>query len=147
MKLKREKIANSNDQAELSQTYFETLNKLKEKIRSTQIKAMIKVNQELIQLYWEIGVAISEKQEKEAAEEKPKSEPEQREEKNTRTSARNKKKPDLFGHNIMVSEIKETAEATTTLPCCSRAKTRTEEGARSRKELEALPIFEEMTPS
>lgn len=65
MKLKREKIANSNDQAELSQTYFETLNKLKEKIRSTQIKAMIKVNQELIQLYWEIGVAISEKQEKE----------------------------------------------------------------------------------
>lgn len=65
MKLKREKIANSKDQAELSQTYFETLNKLKEKIRSTQIKAMIKVNQELIQLYWEIGVAISEKQEKE----------------------------------------------------------------------------------
>lgn len=65
MKLKREKIANSNDQAELSQAYFETLNKLKEKIRSTQIKAMIKVNQELIQLYWEIGVAISEKQEKE----------------------------------------------------------------------------------
>lgn len=65
MKLKREKIANSKDQAELSQTYFQTLNKLKEKIRSTQIKAMIKVNQELIQLYWEIGVAISEKQEKE----------------------------------------------------------------------------------
>lgn len=48
-----------------SRDYFETLNKLKEKIRSTQIKAMIKVNQELIQLYWEIGVAISEKQEKE----------------------------------------------------------------------------------
>lgn len=65
MKLKREKIASSKVQSELSQTYFETLNKLKEKIRSTQIKAMIKVNQELIQLYWEIGVAISEKQEKE----------------------------------------------------------------------------------
>ena len=55
----------SRDKGSFPDSYLETLNKLKEKIRSTQIKAALKVNQELIQLYWEIGVAISEKQEKE----------------------------------------------------------------------------------
>jgi len=55
----------SKDSELTSNGYLETLNKLKEKIRSTQIKAVVKVNQELIQLYWEIGIAISEKQEKE----------------------------------------------------------------------------------
>ncbi|MCB9092517.1 MAG: DUF1016 domain-containing protein [Halobacteriovoraceae bacterium] len=45
--------------------YLETLNQIKEKIRSTQLKAAVRVNQELIQLYWEIGVAVSEKQENE----------------------------------------------------------------------------------
>jgi predicted nuclease of restriction endonuclease-like (RecB) superfamily len=55
----------SKNSAPTSNGYLETLNKLKEKIRSTQIKAVVKVNQELIQLYWEIGIAISEKQEKE----------------------------------------------------------------------------------
>nr|WP_053225320.1 PDDEXK nuclease domain-containing protein [Simkania negevensis] len=49
----------------ISNGYLETLKKLKEKIQSSQIQAAVKVNQELIHLYWEIGIAISEKQEKE----------------------------------------------------------------------------------
>lgn len=51
--------------APTSNGYLETLNKLKEKIQSSQIKGAVKVNQELIHFYWEIGFAISEKQEKE----------------------------------------------------------------------------------
>jgi predicted nuclease of restriction endonuclease-like (RecB) superfamily len=36
---------------------------LKEKIRTSQIKAAIAVNQEMIELYWDIGKSIVEKQE------------------------------------------------------------------------------------
>lgn len=44
--------------------YEDFLNNLKTKIRSAQIKAALSVNRELIALYWEIGKAIAEKQEK-----------------------------------------------------------------------------------
>ena len=64
MKLKREKITNNNPE-ELSQAYLETLKEIKDKVQSSQIKAAVKVNQELIQLYWEIGTAISQKQKEE----------------------------------------------------------------------------------
>lgn len=45
--------------------YKALLEDLKHRIRSSQIKAIIKVNEELIKLYWEIGREISERQEKE----------------------------------------------------------------------------------
>ena len=41
------------------------LNEIKERILSSQIKAAVAVNQELIKLYWEIGRSIHLKQEKE----------------------------------------------------------------------------------
>ena len=65
MKLKQKAITNNNDQEEFSQAYIETLREIKDKVRSSQIKAAVKVNQELIQLYWEIGTAISQKQKQE----------------------------------------------------------------------------------
>lgn len=65
MKLKRKKIANNDYQEEFSQAYLETLKEIKEKVQSSQIKAAVKVNQELVQLYWEIGTAISQKQKQE----------------------------------------------------------------------------------
>ena len=46
-------------------TYIELLNTLKEKIRSSQIKASISVNTELIKLYWEIGLEIVQRQKEE----------------------------------------------------------------------------------
>jgi predicted nuclease of restriction endonuclease-like (RecB) superfamily len=45
--------------------YEELLKEVKAKVRSSQLKAAISVNKELIQLYWEIGRAIHVKQEKE----------------------------------------------------------------------------------
>ncbi len=45
--------------------YNEFLNELKEKIRNTQLKAAIAASRELINLYWELGKNIIEKQEKE----------------------------------------------------------------------------------
>ncbi len=42
--------------------YVKLLNKLKDKIRSSQLKASISVNIELIQLYWEMGIEILKKQ-------------------------------------------------------------------------------------
>lgn len=42
--------------------YVEFLNDLKEKIRSSQIKAAVSVNKELIKLYWEIGTSVHKKQ-------------------------------------------------------------------------------------
>ncbi|MEK7833937.1 MAG: DUF1016 N-terminal domain-containing protein, partial [Acidobacteriota bacterium] len=44
--------------------YEEFLSDLKQRIRSTQIKAAIAVNSELIALYWELGKRIVSKQEK-----------------------------------------------------------------------------------
>lgn len=45
--------------------YARFISSLKEKIRSSQIKAAVAVNRELIKLYWEIGEDIIEKQKKE----------------------------------------------------------------------------------
>ena len=42
--------------------YLELVNQLKDKIRSTQIKASIAVNSVLIEFYWELGKIINEKQ-------------------------------------------------------------------------------------
>jgi predicted nuclease of restriction endonuclease-like (RecB) superfamily len=41
--------------------YNQWLSELKEKIRTSRLKAALKVNAELLQLYWELGRAISEK--------------------------------------------------------------------------------------
>ncbi len=45
-----------------SQEYKKWLSKLKSKIKSSQIKAALSVNSELIKLYWEIGKMIVDKQ-------------------------------------------------------------------------------------
>ncbi len=47
-----------------NEEYFEWVNELKNLIQKTQIKASIMVNQELLNLYWNIGKSISEKVEK-----------------------------------------------------------------------------------
>ena len=65
MKLKQDKIANNSAPPELSQAYLETLKEIKDKVQTSQIKAAVKVNQELVQLYWEIGTVISQRQKKE----------------------------------------------------------------------------------
>ncbi len=44
--------------------YISTLDSLKKHIRECQSKAAISVNRELIKLYWDIGMTISEKQQK-----------------------------------------------------------------------------------
>lgn len=46
-------------------TYASFLEQLKERVRQSQLKAAIAVNTELINLYWDIGKAIVEKQEEE----------------------------------------------------------------------------------
>lgn len=45
--------------------YREFLNELKEKIRNAQLKAAISASRELIQLYWDLGKDIVEKQQNE----------------------------------------------------------------------------------
>ncbi|MDX8430538.1 MAG: PDDEXK nuclease domain-containing protein [Candidatus Algichlamydia australiensis] len=45
--------------------YKQLLQEIKQKVRSSQIKAALSVNRELIQLYWEIGSALSQKQKEE----------------------------------------------------------------------------------
>ena len=45
--------------------YRDILNELNEKIRNAQLKAAITASRELINLYWELGKDIVEKQEKE----------------------------------------------------------------------------------
>ena len=45
--------------------YAELLNDLKTRVRSAQLKAAVRVNRELIQLYWDIGRLIVERQEAE----------------------------------------------------------------------------------
>ena len=47
----------------LPKDYKETLGQLKERIKSAQTRASRAVNNELIQLYWDIGKTIVEKQE------------------------------------------------------------------------------------
>ena len=48
--------------AKASKAYLLCLQQLKERIRSAQIKAAIKVNTELLSLYWELGREIAEKE-------------------------------------------------------------------------------------
>jgi predicted nuclease of restriction endonuclease-like (RecB) superfamily len=45
----------------IGQEYSQWLAELKEKIRNSQLRAALKVNAEMLQLYWELGKAISEK--------------------------------------------------------------------------------------
>lgn len=47
-----------------TQNYTKVLDRIKEKIRNAQAKAMISINSELIMLYWEIGRTIQEEQKK-----------------------------------------------------------------------------------
>ncbi|MGN6434919.1 MAG: PDDEXK nuclease domain-containing protein [Agriterribacter sp.] len=49
----------------LTKTYAQWLKQLKSRVRAAQIKAALKVNAELLELYWDLGKAIAEK-EKEA---------------------------------------------------------------------------------
>jgi ribosomal protein L9 len=44
--------------------YYEWINKIKAKIHSTKIKIALSANSELLNLYWEIGKEIVEKQKK-----------------------------------------------------------------------------------
>ena len=49
----------------LPQDYDNFLNRLKERIRTAQVRAALAVNQELIHLYWQIGCSILEQQQSE----------------------------------------------------------------------------------
>ena len=49
----------------LSKGYKELLKDIKDRVKSSQLKAAISVNQELIQLYWGIGKSVLKKQEEE----------------------------------------------------------------------------------
>ncbi len=51
-----------NDLVKLSKEYASLFNELKEKIRNTQIRVAMAVNQEVIRLYWDMGKQILEKQ-------------------------------------------------------------------------------------
>ena len=46
----------------LPQEYKEFLTNIKSKIKTAQLKAHIKVNEEMLRLYWDIGFMIVEKQ-------------------------------------------------------------------------------------
>lgn len=46
------------------QQYITWLNDIKSNIKSSQLKASVAVNTELIKMYWYLGKEISEKQEK-----------------------------------------------------------------------------------
>lgn len=47
----------------ISESYSSLLKEIKDEVRSSQIKAAISVNKELIALYWKIGCAVNQKQE------------------------------------------------------------------------------------
>ncbi len=49
----------------LTHSYKNLLKEVKERIKSSQLKAVVSVNRKLLNLYWEIGKSIQEKQEKE----------------------------------------------------------------------------------
>lgn len=49
----------------LPENYPQLIKDLKEKIYSAQIKTALSVNQELLKLYWDIGLTIAEKQKNE----------------------------------------------------------------------------------
>ncbi len=45
-------------------SYAKTLDALKERIRTAQVKASLSVNEKLLELYWDIGKTIVRKQKK-----------------------------------------------------------------------------------
>ena len=47
---------------EVLKSYKVLLDEIKEKVKTSQLKAALSVNRELIQLYWEIGKSVSQKQ-------------------------------------------------------------------------------------
>jgi len=47
-------------------TYKHFLKEVKEKVKASQIKAMVTVNQQLLFMYWEIGMLILERQKQHA---------------------------------------------------------------------------------
>lgn len=51
--------------AALTKGYKALLKEIKEKVKTSQLKAAISVNQELIQLYWDIGSTVYQRQEEE----------------------------------------------------------------------------------
>lgn len=53
------------EQAPFARSYTEFLEALKKRIRETQIRAVLSVNQQLIRLYWDIGRGIVERQQRE----------------------------------------------------------------------------------
>lgn len=46
-----------------TEAYRQLISELKDKVRSAQIKAALAVNAQLIELYWDIGRLITERQE------------------------------------------------------------------------------------
>lgn len=54
-----------NEEKLLPETYKELLKEIKDRVKSSQLKAAIAVNREMISLYWEIGSRVLEKQKKE----------------------------------------------------------------------------------
>ena len=52
-------------QTTLNPSYKELLKEIKDKVKSSQLKAAVTVNRELIKLYWEIGSSVQMKQDKE----------------------------------------------------------------------------------
>jgi predicted nuclease of restriction endonuclease-like (RecB) superfamily len=65
MRKKKGVLAARSSSSSGTASYARFITTLKEKVRSAQLKAVLSVNRELIQLYWEIGQEIAEKQEKE----------------------------------------------------------------------------------
>ncbi len=53
------------EKAILSNEYKVLLKSIKDKILSSQLKAAVSVNQELIKLYWDIGISIQKRQKEE----------------------------------------------------------------------------------
>ncbi len=60
-KLKK-KLTRKSSLSAIPVGYSEFIKSLKEKVRTSQIKAALSVNRELIRLYWEIGKDISDRQ-------------------------------------------------------------------------------------
>ena len=58
-------MAQDKEIIETDKNYLLTLEDIKQKIKTAQIKAHLSVNKEMLILYWQIGKAILEKQEKE----------------------------------------------------------------------------------
>ena len=49
----------------MNKSYQTFLKKIKEKVKTSQLKAAVAINQELIKLYWDIGNSVLERQKKE----------------------------------------------------------------------------------